>query len=163
NDNGGARTTDDFNLTANGTKPGNDLSGHSPVDGDATLKADTWTLSETGGAGYTASAWDCVGGTQNGHKITDRIAHPAPLTDTTPKPHTRNADLNDNGGARTTDDFTLTANGTKPGNDLSGHSPVDGDATLKADTWTLSETTLAGYDASAWVCVGGSQDGDKIT
>src|SRR5439155_17290008 len=38
----------------------------------------------------------------------------------------------------------------------SGPSPVDSGAGLKADTWTLSETPLAGYTASDWVCVGGT-------
>ena len=35
--------------------------------------------------------------------------------------------------------------------------------TLKADTWTLSETQLAGYTKSDWVCVGGTQVGSDIT
>ena len=63
NDNGGTATVASFTLTANGTGA-NDLSGSSPVDSGATLQADTWTLSEVGPAGYTASAWTCVGGTQ---------------------------------------------------------------------------------------------------
>ena len=37
-------------------------------------------------------------------------------------------------------------------------------AGLLADTWTLSETAhVSGYEASEWVCVGGTQNGDQIT
>ncbi len=70
--------------------------------------------------------------------------------------------VNDNGGTRTTADFTLTANGTGT-NDLSGASPVDSGPGLKADTWALSETGVYGYTASAWVCVGGTLSGANVT
>src|SRR5439155_12351572 len=63
NDNGGTATVANFTLTADGTGT-NDLSGTSPVDSGAGLQADTWALSETSPAGYTARAWVCGGGTQ---------------------------------------------------------------------------------------------------
>src|SRR5213076_836084 len=66
------------------------------------------------------------------------------------------------GGTKTVDDFTLTADGAGS-NDLSGTSPVDSGPTLKADTFALSETQLAGYAASNWVCDGGSQEGNSVT
>src|SRR5206468_9273247 len=34
------------------------------------VNAGTYTLSETGPSGYTASAWTCVGGSQSGNQIT---------------------------------------------------------------------------------------------
>ena len=242
----------DFTLTANGTGS-NDLSGTSPVDSGAGLQADTWALSETSVAGYTASAWNCVGGTQNGSSITVGIGGEATCTvtnddqaasitvyktvvndnggtaqpndfnltlegapvssgvtvnvapgtytagetivsgytftgfsgdcdsngditvalgehktctltnnDIAPKLHLRKIVTNDNGGTATVADFTLTANGTGS-NDLSGTSPVDSGAGLQADTWALSETSVAGYTASAWSCVGGTQNGSNIT
>ena len=55
NDNGGTKTVADFTLTADGAGS-NDLSGTSPVDSRRRLQADTWALSETNVAGYTASA-----------------------------------------------------------------------------------------------------------
>jgi hypothetical protein len=70
--------------------------------------------------------------------------------------------VNDNGGTKTVADFTLTANGTGS-NDLSGIDPVDSGTGLKADTWALSETSVYGYSASAWSCVGGKQSGSNIT
>ena len=59
NDNGGTKTVADFPLLADGTGA-NDVSGTSPADSGAGLDADTFALSETGQAGYTASAWSCV-------------------------------------------------------------------------------------------------------
>ena len=64
--------------------------------------------------------------------------------DIAPKLHLRKVVVNDNGGTATVADFTLTADGTGA-NDLSGTSPVDSGAGLKADTWALSETNVAGY------------------
>jgi len=165
NDNGGTKTMTDFTLTANGTGT-NDLSGASPVDSGASLMADTWALSEAGPTGYSASDWVCQGGTQNGSNITVDIGGEATCTitndDIAPKLHLRKVVKNDNGGTKTAADFTLTANGTGT-NDLTGASPVDSGAGLKADTWALSETNVYGYSASAWTCVGGSQSGSNIT
>ena len=165
NDNGGTKTVADFTLTANGAGT-NDLSGVSPVDSDGTLKADTFALSETTQPGYTASAWTCVGGTQSGSNITVGLGESATCTitnnDVAPKLHLRKVVVNDNGGTKTLADFTLTANGAGT-NDLSGTSPVDSGAGLKADTFVLSETTQPGYTASAWTCVGGTQSGSNIT
>jgi hypothetical protein len=165
NDNGGTATAADFTLTADGTDA-NDISGTSPVDSGATLQADTWALSESGPNGYTASAWVCVGGTQNGSNITVGIGGEATCTitndDIAPKLHLRKIVVNDNGGTKTIANFTLTADGTGA-NDISGTSPVDSGSGLKADTWALSETNVYGYTASAWSCVGGTQNGSSIT
>ena len=253
NDNGGTATVANFTLTADGAGL-NDISGTSPVDSGAGLQADTFALSETNVPGYTASAWSCIGGTQNGSNITLGLGQEATCTitnddiqpkltvtkvvvndnggtkvvadfplfvgatgvtsgvqngfnagsytvsetnqtgyaagswggdcatngaitlapgdvkactitndDIAPKLHLRKVVTNDNGGTATVADFTLTANGAGA-NDLSGTSPVDSGAGLLADTWTLSETSVAGYTASDWVCVGGTQgDATHIT
>ena len=165
NDNGGTKTLADFTLTADGAGT-NDLSGTSPVDSGAGLKADTWTLSETSVSGYSASAWVCVGGTLSGANVTVAVGGEATCTitndDIAPKLHLRKVVVNDNGGTRVAADFTLKADGTGA-NDLSGTSPVDSGPGLKADTWALSETSVYGYTASAWVCVGGTASGANVT
>jgi hypothetical protein len=166
NDNGGTATVADFTLKADSTTGSNDLSGTSPV-GSAGLLADTWALSETGPAGYAASDWVCVGGTQNGSNITVANGGEATCTitnnDIPPKLHLRKVVINDNGRTATVANFTLKADSTTGSNDLSGTSPVDSGAGLLADTWALSETGPAGYAASNWVCVGGTQSGSLIT
>ena len=108
NNNGGTATVADFTLTANGAGS-NDLSGTSPVDSGAGLQADTWALSETSVSGYTASAWSCVGGTQNGSNITVGIGGEATCTitndDQAASITVYKIVVNDNGGTARPDDF----------------------------------------------------------
>ncbi len=172
NDNGGTATLTDFTLTANGTGS-NDLSGTSPVDSGAGLLADTWALSETSPAGYTASAWVCVGGTQSGSSITVGIGGSATCTitnnDNAPSLTLDKVVINDNGGTALESAWTLTATGTGgsptnlSGPGAPGSTDVVSGATFKADTYTLAESGgPSGYTASSWVCVGGTQVGSTI-
>ncbi len=64
NDNGGLAVATDWTLMATGSllNPTN-LSGKTPVDSGATFKADTYALSESGPANYSAGAWNCGGAT----------------------------------------------------------------------------------------------------
>ena len=145
--------------------------GGNPVLSGATneyLANTPLALDETLVSGYTFVSLtgdeicpEVLGGTVTlapGDDVTCTITN----NDIAPKLHLRKVVVNDNGGTKTLADFTLTANGTDS-NDLSGTSPVDSGAGLKADTWALSETSPAGYSASAWVCVGGTQEGANIT
>ena len=161
NDNGGKAVAGDFMLSAAGPTP---ISGAGGVDKD--VSAGTYALSETGPAGYAASAWVCTGGTQSGSSVTLAAGESATCTltndDVAPKLHLRKIVVNNDGGTKTVADFRLTADGTGS-NDISGSSPVDGGPGLKADTWTLSETSVSGYSASSWVCVGGTQSTNHIT
>ena len=161
NDNGGTSVATDWTLSAAGTTP---LSGTTPVDSGAGFSAGTYALSESGPANYTASAWVCVGGTQNGSNITVTVGQSATCTitnnDNAPALHLRKVVVNNNGGTAVATDWTLSAAGTTP---LSGTTPVDSGATFSAGTYALSESGPAGYTASAWVCVGGTQNGSNIT
>ena len=173
-DNGGTALATAWTLNADGTGT-NDLSGSTPVDSGPTLQSDTWTLSESGPSGYSASDWSCVGGSQgtgtDKNKITVGIGGEATCTitndDIAPKLHLRKVVTKDNGGTALATAWTLNADGTGT-NDLSGSTPVDSGATLQSDTWTLSESGgPSGYSALTGVCVGGSQgtgtDKNKIT
>ena len=161
NDNGGTATVANFTLTADGTGA-NDLSGTSPVDSGAGLKADTFALSESSVSGYSASAWVCVGGSQSGSSIT--LAHGQSATCTiTNDDQTAHLKLvkvvvNDNGGSAVANDFTLSAAGPSP---ISGAGGAESD--VNVGSYTLSETSLWGYTASAWVCVGGTQSQSSLT
>src|SRR4051794_41294360 len=89
------------------TRRSSDLS---PVDSDGTLQTDTWTLSETSLAGYSASAWSCVGdGTQLTNHITLGLGQVATCTitndDKPPVLHLRKVVVNDNGGTKLVSDF----------------------------------------------------------
>ena len=59
NNSGGTAVAANFTLSAAGPTP---ISGAGGVSQD--VSAGSYTLSETDAAGYTASAWSCVGGTQ---------------------------------------------------------------------------------------------------
>ena len=162
NDNGGTAVATDFTVSAAGPTP---ISGAGGAESD--VNAGTYNLSETNVAGYTAGNWSCVGGTFTApNKVVLALNESATCTinndDIAPKLHLRKIVTNNNGGTATVANFTLTADGTGS-NDLSGTSPVDSGAGLKADTWALSETNVAGYSASAWVCVGGTQNGSNVT
>ncbi|MEK6720765.1 MAG: hypothetical protein AABZ33_08870, partial [Chloroflexota bacterium] len=115
NNDGGTATAADFTLTADGTST-NDLTGTSPVDSVGELIADTWALSEISPAGYTASAWVCVGGTQNGSNITLTSGEEATCTitniDDTPTLKLVKLVTNDDGGSAVANDWDLTATGT---------------------------------------------------
>ena len=169
NDNGGDKTAADFKLYATAATPnaGRNFTSQtaSPIF-HSVYAGVGYVLSEDAVAGYTAGTWRCDAGSLVGDTITVPLGAAVTCTitndDIAPTLHLRKVVVNDNGGTKTVADFTLTADGTGT-NDLSGTSPVDSGATLQADTWALSETTVAGYSASAWVCVGGTQVGSNIT
>jgi Prealbumin-like fold domain len=160
NDNGGGAAITDWTLNANGTGS-NDLSGSTPVDSGATLKADTFTLSESDGpSGYSPSDWDCSGGTQGTGADKDKIAvalgEEATCTitndDVAPTLTVIKHVTNDNGGSATADQFSMHVK--QSGSDVSGKSPFAGDEsgtqrTLDAGSYNVSETGgPSGYSAS---------------
>jgi uncharacterized repeat protein (TIGR01451 family) len=170
NDNGGTALATEWTLYANGPTP---LSHTTPADSDDSFSAGTYTFTENGPAGYTHSSWVCVGGGSQsgsqGETLALGLGESATCTitnnDWAPRLRLNKILINDNGGEAVLSDFILKADGTGS-NDLSGTSPVSsGDiyGTLKADTFTLSETGPAGYAAGAWVCIGGTQVGNQIT
>jgi hypothetical protein len=156
NDNGGTATVASFPLFVDATGVTSGVQNG--------VNAGAHTASETGNADYTASSWsgDCAADGSVTLLPGDVKACTITNDDKAPALHLRKVIVNDNGGTATVSDFTLTANGAGA-NDLSGTSPVDSGAGLKADTFALSENAVAGYTASSWVCAGGTQDGANIT
>ncbi|MEN9881150.1 MAG: hypothetical protein RLZZ308_333, partial [Candidatus Parcubacteria bacterium] len=72
NDDLGISTPNSFTLTATGNQiVPYSFSGQGSVTSSGTLLSGTYTLSESGPSGYTASSWVCTGnGVQNGNQIT---------------------------------------------------------------------------------------------
>ncbi|MES2971305.1 MAG: hypothetical protein V4702_03230 [Patescibacteria group bacterium] len=167
NDNGGAATVADFTLTANGTGS-NDLSGTSPVDSGPGLIADTFALSETGPAGYTASAWVCVGGTQNGANITVGINQSATCTitnnDIAPRLIVIKTVINDNGGTRVAGDFTMLVTATEPSDDNFPGNAAGTTITLDVGAYSVDEQDALGYIKTLGTdCVGTIAIGETKT
>lgn len=168
NDNGGTQTADKWSIhVKNGANEvtGSPQAGAESPGTSYTLNGGTYTVSETGapsGYAFDGFSGDC----DSGGSVTVVAGQTKTCTltnnDTAPILHLRKVVNNDHGGTKKVADFTLTADGAGT-NDLSGTSPVDSGSTLQADTWALSETSVTGYSASAWSCVGGTQNGSNIT
>ena len=78
--------------------------------------------------------------------------------------------INDNGGTATIADFTLTATSSTGGVAVIHGVDPNVSATIGisaqvpvTDTYVLSETNMAGYDASSWHCSAGTLAGDVLT
>lgn len=161
NDNGGTKDAEDFTTTISGVTTANPTAAgvESPGVNNVLTSVGSYSVDEGDHSGYNKTlSTDCTGTIALGDNKTCTITN----DDIAPKLHLRKVVITDNGGTATVNDFTLTANGTES-NDISGTSPVDSGETLQADTFALSETSPAGYSASDWVCVGGTQDGSNIT
>ena len=165
NDNGGTADAGDWTLTAAGPTG---FSGTTGVTSDSGFVAGEYDLSESGPAGYVASDWVCVGGTQSdGDTVAVGLGESATCTIT-------NDDIAASltlikvvenganpGGSAVASDWTLTAAGPTG---FSGATGVTSDSGFVAGEYDLSESGPAGYVASDWVCVGGTQsDGDTVT
>ncbi len=143
------------------------LSGTSSVTSGANFKADTYTLSETGGpTGYTLVGWNCIGtGSQSGNQITLDVGETATCTATnTATPPTlrlQKTVVNNDGGDRQPMHWTLTAAGSggfsDTGNSTTFH-PVSAGV-----SYTLTEVGPAGYTQGNWDCSSGNQSGNRIT
>jgi uncharacterized repeat protein (TIGR01451 family) len=69
---------------------------------------------------------------------------------------------NDNGGTAATAAFTLSATGPTNISGVSGNAAVT-NASVQPGSYTLSETNIAGYTASAWACTAGTLAGSTLT
>ena len=159
NDNGGGITDEnDFGLKIDGIAV-----AHNAVNA---VDAGNHTVSEDGQPGYVPGTWggDCnPDGT-----ITLVLDQDATCTITNDDSNATSLTLvkqviNDNGGGAQGSAWTLTATGPS-GFSGPGPSVFSGEGIFPGN-YDLSESGgAAGYSASAWVCVGGSQvDGDTIT
>jgi len=181
NDSGGTAAATAWTLTATGPTPLTGVTGTPDVDKD--VNAGTYTLSESGGpAGYTASAWVCLDAAGAPVTVTDgavTLAMNQHVTCTiTNDDQTAHLTLdkilvNDNGGTAAVTDWTLSATGTPEtpaaATSISGTDTIPGAGStltlpVNAGTYTLAEaSSLTGYTASAWRCVGGTLAEDGIT
>ncbi len=171
-DNGGTATEGNWTLTANGgdagTLSGTGAAGSTDVVSGATFKAGTYTLSESAGpSGYSASAWSCTDDkTPNvNNQITINLDDDVTCTitnnDIAPSLTLIKHVTNDNGGTQSATDWTLSATGATS---ISGAGGALSDASFDAGTYTLGETTVAGYHVGInWSCTPVANTGTSIT
>ncbi|HSW90257.1 MAG TPA: hypothetical protein VLH19_05325 [Patescibacteria group bacterium] len=153
---GGNAPATDWTLSANGPTP---ISGAGGTASNGTFVAGTYALSEsTGPAGYSAGSWNCVGGTQNGASITVGLGQAATCTiinsDIAPTLKLNKIVTNDNGGNKTSHDWTLSATGTSGTFSDLGDSPTQ-HPVVAGVSYALSESVVAGYDAGTFTCDSG--------
>ena len=147
----------------------NGATGTPPVTGVPVLPG-TYTLSELGPGppGYEASDWSCTGAAvSDASSVTVALGETvfcAIVNDDQPAELTLIKEVtNDNGGTALATDWTLSAT-SAGGGGISGETG-SGSVTnvgVPPGSYALSETGPAGYAASTWSCVGGTQDGASI-
>ena len=169
NNDGGDAKADDFTLSATAAAPDDDRNFNN-AGGSGTAKNvyanTTYTLDETTLSGYTEGSWSCDGGTQVGATISVPLGADVTCTitnnDDTP---TLKLVKVVSGGSAVANDFTLSATAAAP-NDGRNFSNAGGSGTAKDvfanATYTLSETSVAGYTAGSWSCDGGTQVGSTV-
>ena len=150
NDNGGTALPTDWTLEAVGPTAG--ISG--PTGDDAVtavpVSAGAYDLSETGPAGYAASAWSCVGGSLSGSSVTLALGQSATCTitnDDIPATLTLLKEVvNDNGGTAVTTDFLLAG---IPEPAIPGQDPVVGPGGVNAHRCSPAPTSSWSRDRPA--------------
>ena len=158
----------EWTLTADGPTPISGATGAATVT-TATVQVGTYTLSESGPAGYTASDWSCTGGTS---ATTDSVTvaegqhATCTITNTAIPPKltlVKQVDTTAAGGSGQPTDWTLTAAGPTTVSGSTGDPSVTA-VTVPVGAYTLSESGgPAGYTASPWSCVGGTAGTDAVT
>jgi len=142
NDNGGTSTSSDFviNVDADGATPDSFLGLESPGI-SVTLNAGSFSVTETEHSGYLASYVGCSGTIAPGETKTCTITN----NDQPPGLKVIKHVINDNGGTKTADDFTINVTGTLP-TPASFSGAEDGtDVTINAGSYSVAEGDHAGY------------------
>ena len=166
NDNGGTNVDTDFMLTATGPTTITGIEGAASVT-NAAVNAGTYVLTESGAAtaAYTQGAWSCTAGTLTGNSLVLASGQTASCTITNndrPRLTLLKTVVNNSGGTALDTAFTLTATGPVTISGVEGAAAVT-NANVNAGTYALTESSLAGYTASAWSCVGGTLAGANLT
>jgi Prealbumin-like fold domain len=165
NDNGGTAIDTDFTLTATGPTTITGIEGAATVTA-AAVNAGTYVLTESGAAtaGYTPGAWTCTAGTLTGNSLVLTNGQSASCTITNndrPRLTLLKTVINNSGGTALDTAFTLTATGPVTASGVEGAAAIT-NANVNAGTYTLSESSLAGYAGGAWSCVGGTLTGSSL-
>ena len=156
NDNGGGAVASNFTMTINGVAAtgGNSFAGSESGTG-RDVTSGSYNVTETGPAGYSASASsDCSGTIADGQTKTCTITNDDQPAHLVVIKHV----VNDNGGSATASQFTMTINGVTAtgGNSFPGAESPGTNKTVTPGSYTVTETGPAGYTASASADCAGS-------
>ena len=127
----------------------------------------TYTLTESGPAGYDASDWSCTGAAATtASSVTIALGNNAVcmLTNTARQPQLTlvKTVVNDNGGTAEATDWTLSADGPTPISGTVGNPTVT-NAAVEIGSYDLAESGgPAGYTAGNWTCTGATLTGSTV-
>ncbi|MBT8054868.1 MAG: hypothetical protein KJN69_13330 [Gammaproteobacteria bacterium] len=158
NDDGGTITDPDaFGLTVDGNPVLHNVANE--------ISAGLHTVSETGLPGYIPGPWS--GDCNPDGSIMLTIGQIAVCSITNNDSDATSLTLikqitNNDGGTASPSDWILSATGGPTPFSNNGPSVSSGDG-FEPGTYGMAESGPGGYDASAWTCVGGAQDGSNIT
>ncbi len=148
NDYNGTSAANNFTMTVDGTNVSN---GSFPGDENGTqvtLDAGSYSVSESGPSGYTASySSDCSGTIAVGEGKTCTVTNTAQAGTLVVKKVVANT----YGGTATASDFSFSING---GNAIGFNANGENDLTVGAGTYTVAETSAHGYNATYDNCTG---------
>ena len=157
NDNGGSATASQFTMTINGVTAtgGNSFPGAESPGTNKTVTPGSYSVTETGPAGYTASSSvDCSGSIAAGETKTCTITNDDQPAHLIVIKHV----VNDNGGSATASQFTMTINGVTAtgGNSFPGAESPGTNKTVTPGSYSVTETGPAGYTPSSSADCSGS-------
>jgi uncharacterized repeat protein (TIGR01451 family) len=145
NDNGGTKTAGNFQMAVDAVNPS---SASFPGDEQGTsvsVDAGSYTVGEGAHAGYTETIGaDCSGTIANGETKTCTITN----NDIAPQLTVIKHVVNDNGGAKTADQFTMNVTATSPSNASFPGDEQGTTITLKQGDYSVDEGDHTGYDKS---------------
>ena len=143
NDNGGTALPTAWTLAAAGPTAGISGATGAAAVTNVAVNPGSYTLSETGPAGYNAGAWSCTAGTLTGSSLVLALGQNATCTinnnDQAANLTLRKTVTNNNGGTAQATAWTLAAAGPTPISGITGATAVT-NAPVNAGTYTLSET-----------------------
>src|SRR5205807_7561075 len=147
NDNGGTATAANFTMsvTGNGPSPASFPGAESPGT-DVTLAPGSYSVGETGPAGYASSlSAACTGSIAAGETKTCTVTNNDQAAHLNVIKHV----INDNGGTATAADFTMTVTGSSPTPASFAGAESPGTAvTINAGSYSVAESGPAGYAES---------------
>ena len=167
NDNGGVSVIGDFTLSATGPDTISGITGSDSVT-EQPVHPGTYLLTETNLPGYVASAWSCTGISPDnfsGNKILLTSGDDVVCTIVNDDEAVSRLTLvkvikNSNGGGASATDFTLEYDN---GSGVSGSGPTGSAAvtsvTVPAGNYSLTESSLKGYELVDIRCDGSDSDG----
>lgn len=162
---GGPADVEDFTLTAAGG--GSTITGTSGTPAVTRAAVDvgsSWTLSESGPAGYEASAWRCDAGADVvGDTVTVTTAADVTCTVTnTWAGGTLTLAKRVLGSSMPPGSWTLAASSPEASLTGASGSPAVTDVPVPAGSYTLSEQGPGGFAQEGWTCTGAVVDGDTV-